>query len=269
MKGSFGKTEAPFRLLLHNEELLIVAMNDFPFSFPLPDHDVQRQRARILTTLCAADEGFCAIPVASIRRQTLAQMLDLYDSLFFSGFLGRAYGGIDVTLSQRLTSSAGKFMYVRGGAARLSRAEIRMSSDFLFRLSEGPFLLNGLSVATPQEAFLVVFEHELCHAAENALFGSTGHSSRFLSLAHGLFGHNDTRHSLPTRMQEAASEGLSPGVRVCFCYQGSVLREIVTYIGKTATVMVEDRSGAYRDRQGRRYSKYRVPLGHLTVSLEK
>ena len=214
-------------------------MSDFPFSFPLPDHDVQRLRARILTTLCAADEGFCAIPVASIRRQTLAQML------------------------------AGKFMYVRGGASRLSRAEIRMSGDFLFRLSEGPFLLNGLSVATPQEAFLVVFEHELCHAAENALFGSTGHSSRFLSLAHGLFGHNDTRHSLPTRMQEAASEGLSPGVRVCFCYQGSVLRGIVTYIGKTATVMVEDRSGAYRDRQGRRYSKYRVPLGHLTVSLEK
>lgn len=199
----------------------------------------------------------------------MTQMLDLYDSLFFSGFLGRAYGKIDVTLSQRLTSSAGKFMYVRGGAARLSRAEIRMSGDFLFRLSEGPFLLNGLSVATPQEAFLVVFEHELCHAAENALFGSTGHSSRFLSLAHGLFGHNDTRHSLPTRMQEAASEGLSPGVRVCFCYQGSVLRGIVTYIGKTATVMVEDRSGAYRDRQGRRYSKYRVPLGHLTVSLEK
>ena len=201
--------------------------------------------------------------------KTLAQMLDLYDSLFFSGFLGRAYGEIDVTLSQRLTSSAGKFMYVRGGASRLSQAEIRMSGDFLFRLSEGPFLLNGLSVATPQEAFLVVFEHELCHAAENALFGSTGHSSRFLSLAHGLFGHNDTRHSLPTRMQEAASEGLSPGVRACFCYQGSVLRGIVTYIGKTATVMVEDRSGAYRDRQGRRYSKYSVPLGHLTVSHEK
>ncbi len=89
------------------------------------------------------------------------------------------------------------------------------------------------------------------------------------SLAHGLFGHNDTRHSLPTRMQEAASEGLSPGVRVCFCYQGGVLSGIVTYVGKTATVMVEDRSGAYRDRQGRRYSKYRVPLGHLTVSLEK
>ena len=244
-------------------------MNKLPFAFPLADDDILRRRATILTALCAADNGFCAVPVQSIRRQTLSQMLNLYDKLFFGGFLSHSYGQIDVTLSQRLISSAGKFIYTRGGVSRMCRAEIRMSGDFLFRLSEGPFLLNGLSVATPQEAFLVVFEHELCHAAENALFGSTGHSSRFLSLAHGLFGHNDTRHSLPTRMQEAASEGLSPGVRVCFCYQGSVLSGIVTYIGKTATVMVEDRSGAYRDRQGRRYSKYRVPLEHLTVILEK
>lgn len=231
MKGSFGKTEAPFRLLLHNEELLTVAMNDFPFSFPLPDHDVQRLRARILATLCAADEGFCAIPVASIRRQTLAQMLDLYDSLFFSGFLGRAYGEIDVTLSQRLTSSAGKFMYVRGGASRLSQAEIRMSGDFLFRLNEGPFLLNGLSVATPQEAFLVVFEHELCHAAENALFGSTGHSSRFLSLAHGCLATTIRATAFRRACRRPLRKGFPPAcgfafaIRAACCAESSPISE--------------------------------------------
>ena len=91
---------------------MIVAMNDFPFSFPLPDHDVQRLRARILTTLCAADEGFCAIPVASVRRQTLAQMLDLYDSLFFSGFLGRAYGEIDVTIDLPAADQLGGQIFV-------------------------------------------------------------------------------------------------------------------------------------------------------------
>lgn len=240
-------------------------MNELPFAFPLNEHDIRQRSAMILTTLCAADEDFCAIPVSSIRKQTLAQMLRLYDQLFFSGFLCQAYGQIDVTLSQRLTSSAGKFMYMRGGASRLKHAEIRMSGDFLFRLTRGPFLLNGLSVATPQEAFLVVFEHELCHAAENALFGSTGHSSRFLSLAHGLFGHTDTRHSLPTRRQDAAMEGLVVGAKVCFYAQGGVLNGIVTYVGKTATVMVEDRRGAYRDRAGKRYAKYRVPLEHLTV----
>ena len=149
-------------------------MNRLPFAFPLADDDILRRRATILTALCAADNGFCAVPVQSIRRQTLSQMLNLYDKLFFGGFLSQSYGQIDVTLSQRLISSAGKFIYTRGGVSRMCRAEIRMSGDFLFRLNKGPFLLNGLSVSTAQEAFLVVFEHELCHAAENAIFGSTG-----------------------------------------------------------------------------------------------
>ena len=141
-------------------------MNKLPFAFPLADDDILRRRATILTALCAADNGFCAVPVQSIRRQTLSQMLNLYDKLFFGGFLSHSYGQIDVTLSQRLISSAGKFIYTRGGVSRMCRAEIRMSGDFLFRLNKGPFLLNGLSVSTAQEAFLVVFEHELCHAAE-------------------------------------------------------------------------------------------------------
>ena len=226
-------------------------MNKLPFAFPLVDDDILRRRATILTALCAADNGFCAVPVQSIRRQTLSQMLNLYDKLFFGGFLSHSYGQIDVTLSQRLISSAGKFIYTRGGVSRMCRAEIRMSGDFLFRLNKGPFL--------------VVFEHELCHAAENALFGSTGHSSRFLSLAHGLFGHTDTRHSLPTRQQDAAKGGLFMGARVCFCYQGGILSGVVTYVGKTATVMVEDRRGTYRDQTGKRYAKYRVPLEQLTV----
>ena len=138
-----------------------------------------------------------------------------------------------------------------------------MSGDFLTRLDEGPFQLNGLSVATPQEAFLVVFEHELCHALETALYGQTGHSARFLGLAKGLFGHTATRHSLPTRRQEAARDGMIVGGRVCFPFKGQTLNGVVTYIGKQATVMVPDARGEYRDRRGRRYTKYRVPIDHL------
>ena len=85
-------------------------MNKLPFAFPLADDDILRRRATILTALCAADNGFCAVPVQSIRRQTLSQMLNLYDKLFFGGFLSHSYGQIDVTLSQRLLSSAGKFI---------------------------------------------------------------------------------------------------------------------------------------------------------------
>lgn len=236
----------------------------FPFPFPLNESDINEKRAQILAALCARDAGFCQIPVASMRQSTLSVLLALYDERFLSGFLSRAYGELTVTLSPRLTSAAGKFVFSREASKRMQHAEIRMSGDFLFRLKDGPFLLNGLSAATPQEAFLLVFEHELCHALETALYGETGHSSRFLSLAHGLFGHTGTHHSLPTRKQAAAQAGLVVGMRAAFPYQNQTLQGIVTYIGKTATVMVPNPRGTYRDKSGRRYVKYRVPLSRLT-----
>lgn len=233
-----------------------------PFPFPLRPEDVHKRRARILAALCAEDAGFADMPVSSLDRGTPQAMLRLYDALFTGGFLGRAYRELRVTLSSRLLSSAGKFVYA-AGERHVDRAEIRMSSDFLFRLSGGPYLLNGLSVATPQEAFLVVFEHELCHALEMALYGSTGHSQRFLTLANGLFGHTATRHSLPTRKEDAAQNGVRPGARVSFAYDGRTLHGVVSYVGKTASVMVRDARGDYRDASGRRYVKYRVPLNLL------
>lgn len=188
-------------------------------------------------------------------------MLALYEELFLEHCLEPLR--ISVTLSSRLTSSAGKFVFVRGSFGRIKQAEIRLSSDFLTRLDQGPFELNGLSVATPQEAFLLVFEHELCHAIETLLYGQTGHSQRFLSLAHGLFGHTATRHKLPTRRQDAAQQGLLVGSHVSFVHNGQLLTGMITYIGKTATVMVPSVKGEYRDKYGRRYTKYRVPLHRI------
>lgn len=241
-------------------------MSTLPFPFPVGSTDILSRRAEILTALCASDGGFCRTPVASVRQETLTRMLRLYDELFLAGLLGRKLPVLCVTLSSRLTSSAGKFICVRGPFGRIKEAEIRMSSDFLLRLNDGPFDLNGLSVSTPQEAFLVVFEHELCHALETVLFGQTGHSQRFLSLAHGLFGHTATRHKLPTRRQAAAQDGLIVGKTVSFSYQGKRLTGFITYIGKTATVMVPSPVGEYRDTAGRRYVKYRVPLSKLQIT---
>lgn len=236
-------------------------MKKLPFPFPLEKDSIQKLRAQILTRLLAADEGFSQIPVESISTATLDLMLCLYDSLFLNSTLKRL--NIRVTLSSRLTSAAGKFIYVRGSFGRISQPEIRMSSDFLFRLNQGPFELNGLSVSTPQEAFLLVFEHELCHALEACLYGKTSHSDHFMAFAHGLFGHQATRHKLPTRRQEAADHGLLVGAHVSFVYAGTEKTGIITYIGKTATVMVLSPNGLYRDQRGRRYEKYRVELKNL------
>ena len=233
----------------------------YPFPFPLRQETIAQQRAVILSRLLASDESFCQIPVRGVSQASLNLMLELYDSLFFSGCLRRL--DIGVTLSSRLTSAAGKFLFVRGAFGQIKQAQIRMSSDFLLRLDEGPFELNGLSVATPQEAFLLVFEHELCHAAEALLYGQTGHSARFLSLASGLFGHTATRHKLPTRRIEAARQGLLVGMTVSFPYDAMELTGVITYIGKMATVMVPSAAGEYRDRRARCCAKYRVPLDRI------
>ena len=234
-----------------------------PFPFPLRQEEILRHRAAILTGLLARDEGFCCIPVRSILPSTLERMLHAYDERFFAGALLRALPGLHVTLSSRLTSAAGKFVYTRTSGRTPAQTEIRMSSDFLFRLSEGPFDLNGLRVATPQEAFLVVFEHELCHAAQLVLDGHMGHDAHFCALALGLFGHTQTRHALPTRRAEAAQAGFRVGTEVCFPFEGRTLRGVLSYVGKTATVMVRAPRGPYRDSVGRRYEKYRVPVGLL------
>lgn len=240
-------------------------MDGFPFAFPSSQDEILDRRAQILSFLCKTDEGFCQIPVRSIRTSTLDAMLRLYDELFFNGYIAKAYAQLSVTLSPRLISAAGKFVYARNAQKRLAKAEIRMSGDFLMRLEYGPFFLNGLTASTPQEAFLIVFEHELCHALEIALFGKTGHSSRFLSLANRLFGHTATTHQLPTRKNEAAQSGIRVGAWCTFVYQEKLLKGQITYVGKTATVMVLSATGDYRDRHGRRYTKYRVPLAQLKI----
>ena len=231
------------------------------FPFPLEQEEILHKRAAILSNLLASDEGFCCIPVQSISQESLRYLIHAYIDAFLGGSMDRM--PIQVTLSARRTSSAGKFVYIRGAFGRIKLAEIRMSSDFLLRLEHGPFELNGITVATPQEAFLLVFEHELCHALEIALYGSTGHSARFLSLANGLFGHTKTRHKLPTRRQDAAQNGFYVGSCASFCYKGQELHGTITYIGKTATVMVPSINGEYRDKRGRTYTKYRVPLSRL------
>jgi len=233
-----------------------------PFPFPLKQEDIADKRAAILAKLLAIDKGFCHIPVQSISPESLRYLFHAYNQSFLGGWLERM--PIQVTLSSRLTSSAGKFIFVRGAFGRIKQAEIRMSSDYLLRLGHGPFELNGLAVSTPQEAFLLVFEHELCHAIETMLYGKTGHSASFISLAKGLFGHTGTRHKLPTRRQEAAQNGILVGMNVSFSYQDQEMRGIITYIGKTATVMVPSSAGEYRDKRGQKYAKYRVPLSKIT-----
>ena len=238
----------------------------YPFPFPLFPGEIAERRTRILSELLSKDAGFSATPVRSIRKETTALLLSRVDQLFLNGFLQSRYPSLKITISNRLTSAAGKFMYTRKAPiATDPNLEIKMSGDFFFRLPAGSYRLNGLTVSSPQEAFLVVFEHETVHAVEYALFGSTGHSKRFLSLARGLYGHTGIHHELPTRAQQSAAAGLRPGAAVSFSYRGRTLTGRLQRVGKTATVMVPDPRGGFFDAHGQRFCKFRVPPDYLKL----
>ena len=240
-------------------------MPEYSLRFPASADEILDRRAQILAQLLHTDKLFGDIPVKGIAPETLEAMLRLYDELFFDHALRDAYGKLSVTISGRLLSAAGQFIYAKNAARRTSKAEIRMSSDFLFRLSYGSYTLNGLTVMTPQEAFLLIFEHELIHALETALYGKTDHGKRFMMLAGRFFGHTAATHHLPTRKLEAAQHGIRVGARCSFVYQEKTLSGQITYVGKTATVMVQSATGEYRDSRGLRYTKYRVPLSQLKL----
>ena len=230
-----------------------------PFPFPIDAQEIAARRARLLRGLIAAYPELGEIPVRRIPAEFWTALPRAYDHLFLQGTLSTLLPDLSVVPAPRMTSCGGKFCVALRGRQR-TKCEIRMATDFLFRLEKGPFSLNGLTAQTALEAFLIVFEHELCHALELALTGKPGaHGETFRTLVFGLFAHTAYRHSLPTRALEAAQSGILRGGSVSFSHEGRTLTGVVSRVGKTVTVMVPSRTGTYRDGNGRRYAKYLVP----------
>lgn len=239
-------------------------MPNLPIAFPLTPAIIQAKRTEALRRTVAQYPVLGEVPPASLSQEMLAYMLHVYDDLFLEAFLNtQQRAEVCISASTRMTRSAGTCS-VTAALRQLPRVEIRMGVDFLFRLTEGPFEVNGLHVETGLEAFFCVLEHELCHALDFLLHGTMdGHSRRFTALAQGLFGHTRNTHALPTRAQDAARRGCGIGHWVRFPYQGHTLCGQVSRVGKTASVMVADPQGAWRGADGGRYAKYTVPLHAL------
>jgi hypothetical protein len=241
-------------------------MNSLPFPCPLSERTIRDQRAEILGQVLRAFPVLEVSPPPGIPLRALNFLLAAYDAAFFGGFLARNAGQLRITGSTRLVRAAGKCIVTKP-PRESPRIEVRMGVDFLLRLGEGPFEVNGQRVATGLEAFLSVLEHELCHAADFLLYGGRLlHGPAFRGLATGLFGHTRCIHALPTRASEAAARGCGVGHWVRFEYQGRTLRGVVSRVGKTATVMVPSSKGAWTGADGRRYGKYAVPPAALTPS---
>ncbi|MDR3553106.1 MAG: hypothetical protein P4L75_08285 [Clostridia bacterium] len=195
----------------------------------------------------------------------------LYNEIFFCGFFRDLYGGrMKFTLSHQFVRSAGLTRFPRNFFSlppenRVIEIKISLNHLAAYDLTQREKPVAGLPTSDRLDALLLVFEHELCHAAEFLLYGTSScRGKRFKALSGCIFGHKSSVHGLPSRPEvNALRYGLAAGDAVRFEYNGRTLTGTVARINKRATVMAEARKGRYSDQSGRRYSKYLVPLEQI------
>ncbi|HOL17572.1 MAG TPA: hypothetical protein PLY40_04720 [Bacillota bacterium] len=233
--------------------------------------EAERKREAVRSSFIAASPRVNGGAITGMAVSDLQLLFSLYDAIFFNSyFTGSFAGSITFSLSTRMSRSAGKIIYPRnlkGLPPDQEKYELRLGLTLFFdyyRLSREK-KVNGIYTRDALEAFLLVFEHELCHLIELHLFRQSNcQKQRFKSLAYNLFGHTESYHQLPTSREIAAEQfNLNIGDRVAFTVENHNLEGIINNINKRATVMVPDHNGDYRDARGRRYTKWYVPLPSL------
>jgi len=226
--------------------------------------NIQQKTQKIYTNILTNSPTINQPNFQSITIKDLEYLFHLYDTVFFSQFFTTDYSKqISFQLSKRMTRSAGKTLY-----HHTKNLSISLSLPLLFQsyhTISRTILINGIRCHNRLEATMRVFEHELVHAIEFIVFGSSSCASkRFKQIAKNLFGHTETTHQLITQREIAEKSYQLPlGSRVQFIYKNKTLQGIIYRITKRATVMVSDENGYYKDSQGKRYKKYYVPLEFL------
>lgn len=236
--------------------------------------EIRAKRKSIAAALCSTSKNIDDGNIKQISAADLELLLGLYDQIFFEDrFKNNFKGSLRFSLSRRMTKSAGKTISPKNIAKVKAEdlvLEIRISVELLFKYAviEGPKSVAGISTKNSLEALQLVFEHELCHVVELAYYKESNCSQdRFRGIANNLFGHLESHHKLPTTKLLAQHKyGLKVGDTVSFTIDGKKFKGLIYNINKRATVMVSDKKGTYTDQQGKRYSKYYVPLGLLSRS---
>ena len=109
-------------------------------------------------------------------------------------------------------------------------------------------------------------EHEIIHLIELLEWSeSSCKQARFKQLIGNIFGHTQSHHELITPAEDAAvRHQVVAGSMVRFEFEGRQMTGRVNRINRRATVLVESQDGQWYS-DGKRYEKFHVPLGWLTV----
>ena len=238
------------------------------------DDDERAARLSVIADNLLADSPTIREPnFTRISGADVERLFHGYDQKFFGGLLVKTLHDIPIEfrVSSRMTSAGGKTGSWRlKKRSAITKLEIAVSSTLLLRTFTGdeisrPITVTGLECSNRLQALMRVMEHELVHLTE--LLGwdvSSCKQDRFHSIAWRTFGHTDHRHALVTPREQAASQGIRPGIQVQFTFEGRRLQGLVNRVTRRATVLVPDPSG-HRFSDGMHYQKYYIPLSLLTL----
>ena len=230
--------------------------------------EIKKKNKRIYRQILAESENFDCGNFKAIGTDDLASLFGLYDLYFFDRFFHNNYGGkISFRLSRRMTKAAGRIAYMKHDETYTISLSTTLVSQ-TFHDVRREVVVNGIVCNDRLEATMRVLEHEIIHLLEWVLFGVTSCSKpRFRCLSRNIFGHTDVTHQLVTQAERAHNKfNLQVGAEVVFEYDGKTYSGVISRITKRATVMVRNSEGHFQDLQGNRYSKYYVPIQHLSRS---
>lgn len=192
-------------------------------------------------------------------------LIKSYDHLFFNDYIEKKLSEpIKLSLSNRMTSSGGKTIYINKN--KMKSFEIRLSTKVIgtFAQVNKSKRICGIEANDLLDATMLILEHELCHVLEFTIYGvSNCKKNRFKAMARRLFNHTSSYHEILKEDCNKEEFSFKIGQSVIFLYKEEEYEGIISSINKRATIMVKNIHGNYRDNFGVKYSKWYVPFSKL------
>lgn len=228
-------------------------------------HEIGKKTREIYHQILQSSKNIHEGNFTRIGTNDLRAIFELYDRSFFDNFFTVNYQGkISFQLSKRMTSAGGKTKYRKD----TKTFEIGLSTTLIFQSfhdGDREVKVNGIICQDRLEAAQRIFEHEMIHLLEFALFEkSSCFQPQFKALSRNIFNHSDVTHQLITHRERAHQKyNLRVGDRVSFRLNGQTHIGVLARITKRATVMVNKPGGPIMDSIGNRYVKWYVPVHFL------
>lgn len=230
-------------------------------------HEIENKTREIYHQILQSSKNINEGNFTRIGTDDLRTIFELYDRSFFDNFFTTNYQGkISLYLSKRMTGAGGKTIYRKD----TKTFEIGLSTTLIFQSfhdGDREVKVNGIICHDRLAAVQRVFEHEMIHLLEFALFEKSSCSRpQFKMLSHNIFNHSDVTHQLITQRERVHKKyNLRVGDRVEFRLNGQTYNGVLARITKRATVMVNNPGGPIMDSRGNRYIKWYVPIHFLEV----